>query len=665
VSPEHKRLVDGGAQGESEQGAAELLQRSGPVPQNDDLARERVWRSLQKSLPGAKKREVRWVWPALAVGAVAALLLVVFAVNRAGEVPYARIELTAGPVFTAMPEHAWASAQAGTELHAASRVKTDAASRTLLRLQRSALLVSQSTDLGLESLGKDTFVRLTGGEVLAEVEHRQPSETFVIQTTRYKVTVRGTVLSVHERAADDVTVSVSRGLVEVTGEGGTWQVPAGKSWHSLATDALGADEITANDRALVGSVANDAPRAMIRIEGTAGVQVSEGGMVLGPAPVTWAAPAGQYHFSGAGEQGASEVDATTDVDRLTTVKLQPAPTPPTSPTLPATPSPETGEGARRADEGDVPQAVVETIPPPAAHPTPSRHHTHHASSPHHETASAPASERPSHVRASEPVATRPTPPPAPEQPAEAAPPPVRPVAGPTPVAAPTPVARSEDTPPIAEPTPVAAPHPSGTATGVDRPAPPPAPPSDPYTDALKLEHDKSYAEAALLLEKVANEHGPRSGAALYELGRIQQLNLGQPAFALATFGRYEREYPKGILIQEAELSVIELELQQKSYDAALENMNAFLSNHSKSERASEVHLERAELYRERGDCSKALDDYAKAKAPGQLDDSLYFSAWCEQKLGDRDAAEKSFGAYLDRFPSGRHAAQARAALGEK
>ncbi|MFT3839405.1 MAG: tetratricopeptide repeat protein [Myxococcaceae bacterium] len=586
-----KRLLDGGAKGPGEQGAAELLEQSGPLPHHDDLAQERVWRALQKNLPEPKKQGIpRWVLATAGVGALAAVAIF-FAPVRLGAPVGGAVELTAGPVVSADPGKSWNACAAGDVLLPGSRVRTNSG-QSLLKLSRAALLVSSQSDLAIESMGRDTFLRLAEGKVLAEVEHRAPNESFVVQTTRYKVTVRGTIFSVHERAADDVTVSVSRGLVEVSGEGGTWMVSAGKSWNSRSPDVLSADQISANDRALVASVESTAPRALIRVDGSG--EVSEGGMVLGPAPLTWAAPVGQYHFTGPD----SQADATTvDPQHPATVRMLPSPA---------------GEGARRADEvSPQTQPVVQEEHTAAPPPPPKQHHK---------------------VKSSSTVARDESPLP------------------------PSGAASDEpQTPAIS----------NGAATGLDKPTPPAPASSDPYGDAVKASRDHHYDEAAQLFSRAAELHNARSHMALYELGRLQQVDLHLPSAALDTFSRYQREYPSGTLIQEVEISVIEIELQQRSFDDALTNMNSFLSRHANSERASELHLRRADLFRARGDCAKAIDDYAQAKAPAQADDATYFTAWCEQRMGERDDAEKSLRKYLDRFPSGRHAKEARAVLGEK
>ncbi|HEX4622058.1 MAG TPA: FecR domain-containing protein, partial [Myxococcaceae bacterium] len=227
---EIQRLAEGGASTPAEAGAAELLARSLPAPVANDLVQERVWRAVSKALPEKRSIGLRRRWAlGVAIASAAAAAVVFAALSRPTQ---AQLELTAGPVLVASSQGSWSPAEAGTTVGEASRVRTDNRSRAVLRLNRAAALLSGSTDVAVESLGKATFLRLSGGSVLAEVDPRRPGESFVVQTTRYRVTVKGTVFRVLERAEDDVEVSVSRGLVEVSSASGAWEVPAGHSWHS-------------------------------------------------------------------------------------------------------------------------------------------------------------------------------------------------------------------------------------------------------------------------------------------------------------------------------------------------------------------------------------------------------------------------------------------------
>lgn len=177
-------------------------------------------------------------------------------------------------------------------------------------------------------MGSKTVLRLSHGKVLANVGPRRVAESFLVQTTRYRVSVKGTLFEVSERAPSDVSVSVTRGLVAVSGSDGTWEVPAGKSWHSLTPALLGADETSTRDRDLLEEASGTVEaRATIRVDGPAGLEISEGGIDLGPTPVTWDAPIGRYHFVATAGAARTEGDAQTLSSGTGTLLAFNAPTP--------------------------------------------------------------------------------------------------------------------------------------------------------------------------------------------------------------------------------------------------------------------------------------------------------------------------------------------------
>ncbi len=472
----------------------------------------------------------------------------------------------------------------------------------VLSLARSTLLVSADTDVELLSPGPDTVLRLSHGKVLADVDPRQPGESFAIQTTRFRVTVKGTIFEVFERSPGDVSVSVSRGLVRVSGSDGSWDVPAGRSWHSLTPAALGEDEISAADRRLLdGIAATGGARATIRIEGPPGFEVSEGSMDLGPAPITWDAPVGRYHFVGTAGAARTEGDVGTASAGATSLLALPAPAPVVAPAPPVTsPVQPAMESSARQAAPRLPQRPARPAPEPAPRP------------------SLPASSS-----------------------AETLAPPAR--------------------PPRPEPQLLAR---------LDTPSPPPTVaaaaspgPADPYLEALALCDRGRYDDAAAALRSIAASHGPHAELALYHVAQLEQHQLGNAAEALQEYLRYLRQYPRGALLQEAELSVIELELQRSALQDARAQMDHFLTEHPDGERSPDVHLLRGNLLRQQGDCRAALRDYDKARGDADLEeDAIYFSGRCEGQLEQPEAAAILLRDYLRRFPAGRHAAQARAAL---
>jgi TolA-binding protein len=305
-------------------------------------------------------------------------------------------------------------------------------------------------------------------------------------TTRYRVTVKGTIFLVRERAPDDVEVSVSRGRVEVAGAGGVWSVVAGQLWSSRHPLEYGVDTITDGQRALLDQVVQPGHRTPIE---------------MAPPELASASPVASAEATARSEEA-------------------PAATP-------AAP-----KRAARA-----PKLLARLDPPPQ--------------------------------------------PPAPAPPA--------PAAG----------------------------------------APPPR---SPLEQALDLVRNHRYPEAERTLEALSSGGGSGADIALYELANLRQRHLGDSEGALAALQRYRTTYPEGALRQEAEISIIELELARPDPGGALSHIEQFLSMYPDSERAPEV---------------------------------FWLRAVCQQQLGQTDAAAGTLRAYLKRFPSASHAADAQRALGER
>lgn len=201
------------------------------------------------------------------------------------------------------------------------------------------------------------------------------------------------------------------------------------------------------------------------------------------------------------------------------------------------------------------------------------------------------------------------------------------------------------------------PHPSGVATAAD-------PDVAAYAKAKELLARGEPAQAAALFSDVARGRSSRAELSLYELGRTQLRYLHDPAAARSAFSSYVERYPSGLLLQEVELSLIEAELAGSDFAAARASMDGFLTRHPRSERRDEVLLLRANLDRDRGDCASALERYrALSKGKGAIaDDATYFAAACAQQLGRTEEARALLQDSLQRFPSGRHAEEARRAL---
>src|SRR5262249_27234713 len=134
VSDAPKRWLDGGGAGDGEVAGADLLSRSQPYAEPDDLSRERVWRQVQR-LRGARAAAPvrRWVWAA-ALGLLAVVTGGGFVRALWRSEAAARLELTAGQVLAAAPEGRWSGAEAGGILPERSRLKTGPRAQALLRL---------------------------------------------------------------------------------------------------------------------------------------------------------------------------------------------------------------------------------------------------------------------------------------------------------------------------------------------------------------------------------------------------------------------------------------------------------------------------------------------------------------------------------------------------
>jgi len=82
--------------------------------------------------------------------------------------------------------------------------------------------------------------------------------------------------------------------------------------------------------------------------------------------------------------------------------------------------------------------------------------------------------------------------------------------------------------------------------------------------------------------------------------------------------------------------------------------------------AAEVTVLRGELAADAGDCAAAITNFDRAlvspASPGLEERALYGRAACHQRAGERAGARADFQRYLERFPSGRWAEHAKAAL---
>jgi hypothetical protein len=102
-------------------------------------------------------------------------------------------------------------------------------------------------------------------------------------------------------------------------------------------------------------------------------------------------------------------------------------------------------------------------------------------------------------------------------------------------------------------------------------------------------------------------------------------------------------------------------------DAALSTLDAYLARYPHGVLNREARLARVDallmLQRARSDCARAEEDYsavlARSSDAALVERALYGRGACRAKRGDGRGAAEDLRRYLERFPSGAHAAWAR------
>jgi ferric-dicitrate binding protein FerR (iron transport regulator)/predicted negative regulator of RcsB-dependent stress response len=205
--------------------------------------------------------------------------------------------------------------------------------------------------------------------------------------------------------------------------------------------------------------------------------------------------------------------------------------------------------------------------------------------------------------------------------------------------------------------------PGETATPTERATSPAQAPTAESAAARAALASGDAPRALQLLRALAQGTGPSAENASYEIGKVLNEKLGQPANAVAAWRHYRSTNPDGILRAEADVSIIETLARTGDTDEALSEANDFLRRRPDSERRAEIARLAGDLYRARGDCRHALAAYqitlGASRPRDAVEAATFHRAACLVQLGDAGGADAAR-AYLRAYPSGKFRGEATA-----
>jgi hypothetical protein len=153
---------------------------------------------------------------------------------------------------------------------------------------------------------------------------------------------------------------------------------------------------------------------------------------------------------------------------------------------------------------------------------------------------------------------------------------------------------------------------------------------------------------------------------LLQSALVQLRKRGDARGALALLDRYEREFPRGKLIVEAQVTRVDALLRASERGSALALLDRMPLE--RTARTDELGVLRAELRAER-DCRAALPEFdalvARSLSAALAERSLYGRAACRLQLANEAGGRADLSLYLERYPNGRFAERARARLGTR
>jgi len=134
--------------------------------------------------------------------------------------------------------------------------------------------------------------------------------------------------------------------------------------------------------------------------------------------------------------------------------------------------------------------------------------------------------------------------------------------------------------------------------------------------------------------------------------------------AIATWRRYRSSHPNGLLRVETDVSIVEA-LVASNDPSALAEANDFLRQHGDSERRAEIARIVGDLYRERGDYSKAVNAYQTALAASRGREITEYASFqraaCLIAMGQL-SGNTALEQYLRAWPQGRFSHEANRLL---
>ncbi|GAB4298365.1 MAG: hypothetical protein Kow0090_13810 [Myxococcota bacterium] len=177
-------------------------------------------------------------------------------------------------------------------------------------------------------------------------------------------------------------------------------------------------------------------------------------------------------------------------------------------------------------------------------------------------------------------------------------------------------------------------------------------------------------EAFEIYEKLyeLNKGGLWRESALYEMGFIAFYSLNDPRGAIKYFSEQRRNFPHGSLKEEADFHIVKAQIAIGRYSEARMNLENFTRSYVGSPQRPAALYMLATIYREHeNDCKRALEAYESFLAVTtektvMREEALYWRAGCLELIGDALRARSAYSDYLNRYPEGKYAKNARAKL---